>query len=236
MGAQGPQRAIGPIGPQGPKGDTGATGGTGPQGIPGVAGPAGPAGPPGPQGAQGPQGPAGPAGPPGPDNQQQINDLQQQINVLTARIAVLEQAATESLAVFDANGLRVGNVMDINMDGSYVVVPFHIDSHGIFLKVTRTTLNILPSVFPVIFTSEDCTGQAYFIGGLFTIPLSRVALQPPGHTVYFAENDAPSIPVTYHSTYTDGLCRSTGAIDSDAVPALTLINLDTVFTPPFSVR
>jgi len=104
----------------------------------------------------------------------------------------------------------------------------------------------------VYFDQENCAGTPLLIlqGTLgetrpTLLPLVAVAL--PGHTVYLAENEGPAQTFYYTSTLKaisatepynhGGQCENIGSISPiNARQATPLIDLDTLFTPPFRAR
>lgn len=134
---------LGAVGPQGPKGDAGATG---------IQGPAGLQGPIGPQGIQGPVGPTGPAGSGG---------------------------GTVAQTLVDANGLKIGDVARIDpaipgrvlvrydlSDGNYVYLlatPTAFGSYGNATSPAGSGAQLAQA--RVLFTSTDCTGDAFIAQG-----------------------------------------------------------------------
>ncbi|MBI3144392.1 MAG: hypothetical protein HYZ18_03815 [Pseudogulbenkiania sp.] len=149
------------------------------------------------------------------------------------------------LRVFDSNGKRVGDVISVyTADGpAAITVDFQQQnivlwaySYGLSADSGGRGLN-------VYFTTADCTGTPYVDEqGATLLPLAVLAR--PGRTLYFGDSTVtPFQPLL--SSLLPGETRggATGACtiiapssERRVVPAIRLIDLDTLFTPPFSVR
>ena len=84
------------------------------------------------------------------------------------------------------------------------------------------------------FTSNDCSGIPYLevVSRLF----SSAAVAAPNQTLYATDsNDTPQ-NLTIFSTLTNGDCDVPGGTDTLVREALPLVDLSTVFTPPFSLQ
>lgn len=207
-GQQGP---VGPAGPQGPEGPTGAVGPMGPAGPKGDTGETGPAGP------QGPVGPEGPAGQDGQDG--------------------------SAVVVVDSVGTVLGNVI-----GGTKLLPYY--------DRTNVALNINGQVYSVVvnrngfwqdgmlyYELPNCLGTAYLEdisnGNLGVFPVSYVTY----NNVLFVEAGEIITGAQYRSTGSQGdkTCipaastTGVGTMSGTAVPLARIIDLDTLFTPPFEV-
>jgi hypothetical protein len=181
------------------------------------------------------------------DLQQQIDQLQQQINALNEQLTGLEQAANGP-AVYDANGKQVGPTIGIltSQDGP-VVVAFRVGERVIPLLVTRVgiggDLSFGGSQNNLFFETPDCTGPPSALA-LSSVMLPRAIVAEPGNTVYFVDPFGPSHLITQRSFLPGaGAGGQPGPCSSEAgptvitvVPAIPLIDLDTLFTPPFSIH
>lgn len=183
---------FGAVGPQGAKGDTGA------QGPIGLQGPRGDTGATGPQGIQGPAGPAGPAGSGG---------------------------ASVAQTLADANGFKIGDVVRIEPanGASRAVIRYDLpDSNYVYLSASPSGLTSFgnaatplpftttPLQARVVFTSANCTGDAYvaqgtvidqftprqalILSGLFGFPPIPAGSCPVPASAYLFENDG-SCPI-----------------------------------------
>jgi hypothetical protein len=162
-----------------------------------------------------------------------------------------KQAVTplEQAVIVDADGDKVGSVLGLN--GPMAVVLIQFQGRLFSLNVSKNGLS--PTGNPVFFTTNNCTGTPYVIvqaPGLVT--LSTIA--PPGNSLY--GNDPNGIPqiITALSLLLPSVpggqpasCQSTTPPPPPgvpppsppqilAVPALRLVDLNTVFTAPFSIR
>jgi hypothetical protein len=166
------------------------------------------------------------------------------------------------LTVFDADGKRVGAVMDAsNLSSSGFAVEadvaFKVGQVPFVLNVYRdgfsTGALVLP---PVAWESSDCSGKPFL--GRFTegapgfapsggsMPL--VAVGFPGNTVYVEDGATQTVTIGSFSTPTVAVlafsqpvstCLNTGfPVGSEAVlfPARALINMNDEFRPPFAVK
>jgi len=163
----------------------------------------GPQGPQGETGEQGPQGIQGPEGPEGP--------------------------AGPSIVVLDALGAEVGRVMDVS-GNEFARVPLRVSGHTFTLIVTKEGFfrdNGVP-----VFESSDCSGTPLMPVGTPSV-FPTVIVGSPGHTAYLP--DPIAIPQNFpveSILRPDGCDPITTGIDN-AVPAIPLVDLDTLFTPPF---
>jgi hypothetical protein len=133
-------------GPQGPQGLVGMIGPQGPGGGPGATGEVGPVGPQGVPGEVGPQGPQGVQGTPG-------------------------LSSTGTPQVVDANGQVLGTLIQttglplvLRQMGEFTVALPVIAGYGFY--ATGMTF---------YYTSADCTGSAYTLGGGNLVPLATIA-------------------------------------------------------------
>lgn len=176
-----------------------------------TVGPAGPAGPGGPQGPQGPPGPSG--------------------------------SDADTPIVVDATGVRVGPVVsfDANLLDS-VVVAFRHSGMVIPLHVQRT--RFLPFRYLQLwFEATDCSGPPLVEGGAST-PWSDLPFQfaqdavvgLPGSTIYVPDTHPGGSFTTVRSYERLGACTQGAGESRFLYPARPLIDLNTLFAPPFSVR
>ncbi|MGH8063666.1 MAG: hypothetical protein ACRERE_00210 [Candidatus Entotheonellia bacterium] len=153
------------------------------------------------------------------------------------------------MMVVDANGRRVGLLIGIDRatrDGvpSDVWVAFKVDEHVFALRLHKDrflgTVNGFPEGEPGVgFESTDCSGTAFVATEASDestlLPVTQVA--GPGSTVYLQQSGAPSQLIAMQSLLNvDDVCRSGFLRNSRAYPALPLVDLAPLFTPPFHVR
>jgi hypothetical protein len=90
------------------------------------------------------------------------------------------------------------------------------------------------------FTSEDCTGMPWFpfepIGGAPLPLLPQSAIAPPGWTLYLQIPNVAPQSIAAKSFLTSGAQCTSADRSLDAVLAQPLVDLLTIFTPPFSLR
>lgn len=213
---------VGPPGPHGPVGPAG------PQGPAGPAGALGPIGATGSQGLQGPTGPRGAQGTQGP-------------------AGVPGQPAPLPLGVYDANGVKIGDVvgvaaaaaLDPSVDPRVADPIVVIESHGMRFVLAATYEGLVGNaVAEVAFGSPDCQGQAYVYPYPRVVLMPRVAIVGPNKTAYVTMNaclsDGPE-QITVQSTLVPGLpCRNVSPAIRAVCPAVPTLDLE--FARPFSVR
>lgn len=133
------------------------------------------------------------------------------------------------LNVLDANkklvgvaDLAVGNVQVIFQLGNLTFTVAVRDDHfagGDFLR----------------FESADCSGTPWMTP-VSHLLLSNAAIQSPGNTVYIPDPViAPQIIIPRSVSF-EGACSGWSSFGELLVPAQPVIDLLTVFTPPFTVR
>jgi len=196
-----------------------------------------------------------PGVPPG----QPFQALLDQIDALKGQINALQAAANNTYVVYDATGKKVGTVIGVSEISSpillaqtlqYPVVLIEHNNHRIPLIVAKDRFY---SAYKLLhYTNADCTGQAYvsvssFISGGATAqvvidvpnPFS-MAVVPFDSSVVYVENGAP-IPasdVTLQSYKFGDHCilPSINLFHKSVVRVDPLVDLHTLFTPPFQVR
>ncbi len=170
------------------------------------------------------------------------------ITMLTPVVYAKKPTTLQSISnsvVVDSTGKTVGNVNTL-LVGNEAVVVFNIDGYTVTLTFTHS--NILGScgqggglAAGPFFTSGDCSGTPLICSQpdavLPSSTVSAPALGIPGNAVYVS-NGTPinfSIPFSGSLLFPDGSCISNTLIGT-YVPAVKVIDLTTVFTPPFSVQ
>jgi hypothetical protein len=156
---------------------------------------------------------------------------------ITATIAAQSALRSRtSVAVVDAKGVKVGDVFSL-VDiccGLIGAVAFEVNKEIFVVLVSPQGFTAdEPNV--VLFTSSDCSSPPFVVaeGGPTLFPAAAVTA--PGSTVYLAEPDATFEHLANSwRLVSDGSCVPFGELG--ALPAHVVINLDTLFTPPFSVR
>jgi hypothetical protein len=171
--------------------------------------------------------------------------LNERLTTLEGRVSALEQAGN-GLAVYDANGNRVGRVIGITELQNRAFVVFHIGMHKFLLWVNEIQLSgefETSTQNSIFFETPDCTGPPFAIA-VSSFRLPRVVVASPGNTLYVTDSVTPPQPMTFRSFLpgaagdAPGPCGQEAGpiVINSAVPAIPLLDLNTVFTPPFSVR
>ncbi len=164
----------------------------------------------------------------------------------------------EQLVVLDADGKRVGPAIGAeHVVGQFVpLVPFRVGQVPFILGVYRDGFAPVVTTSPttVLWESEDCSGTPFLQAhgfptarSLGAMPLIAVGL--PGNTVYVEDGpgrtirvrsiSTPSVEALLGSPELRSQCNRSGwpvGLEGLAIPARALINLDTRFRAPFTVR
>ena len=159
--------------------------------------------------------------------------------LLHADLAFAEKPSVRpvgQVVVVDSKGKIVGNT-DGGMIGDYfsgrATILLKVDERLFAVRVVKNTL----FGFPLYFRFTNCQGQPWYPVASADQPLwPTAAIFTPGMSVYLPRLDAVVEQITYQSVWQwDGGCRNLSNTTA-LIPAEPLIDLDTVFTPPFSVR
>lgn len=152
-----------------------------------------------------------------------------------------ELPTVQDLAVFDTNGKRLGNAVGIT-DKNRLVLSFKVDDH-LFTAVLFTKDHFVGTGFgeATYFDSPDCTGNPFIHKERDNV-LPSIQVNIPGNTIYMEDPDATArsvrvrsfLPAASSDGY--GACYNTDSQLNNRIRAIPLIDLNTVFTPPFSVR
>jgi hypothetical protein len=145
----------------------------------------------------------------------------------------------ERPVVTDAHGAMLGSVVAIN--GPTAMVLIDLGGRPFSLNVLPTQL--LGTGGPLYFTTTNCTGIPYITfqpPGLSTPSV----LAAPSNSLYAAVPNAIPLLITALSVQLPAMpggppsCQSTPPPPPQvfAVAAMRLVDLNTVFTPPFSIR
>lgn len=134
-----------------------------------------------------------------------------------------------SFEVIDANGRLVGNFSGFGM-------VFHLFGRVVLLGADRDGFR----GGELYFESRNCTGTPWIIvfpnSSSMLAPFGTVA--PPGTTVYVSAADASTETFHAGSVYRERRCDLDpfpfGNVE--VLPAVPLIDMDTLFTPPFAAR
>jgi hypothetical protein len=147
-----------------------------------------------------------------------------------------------SLEVVDAHEQKVAAVFGLFQSSSgpsafsRAVVVFEVDKQPFVVIVSVNAF--LGTVSGPFFQSSNCSGPP-LIADVPQSIIAQSAISAPGHTVYVTEPDAtPQRFDSFQGTFLaqDGTCQPTGGGGITLLAARAVVDLDTLFTPPFSVR
>jgi len=147
------------------------------------------------------------------------------------------------LIVHDATGKKVGEVQDSSYPGGTAFVPVSINGSVYVLSLTGP--NELGGDSTATFRyyqSQDCSGVAWLpVGGPYvqTWPFPQTVILTPGRTLYEVLPARAEEPPVNSQISNDGLCSTVGARDYPIrwlAPTKPLVDLSTVFTPPYSIK
>ena len=146
-----------------------------------------------------------------------------------------------NVEVVDAHGSIVGKVVGISRGEESILlahVAVSINQQVFVLSARRDRLHGPDAHATVHFESNDCSGTPYLNDSLFN-PLSLipyVAVTAPGSTLSVAQGTVQTI-AAMSSISVGGACNSFSTPSvMQAVPGTVLVDLDTLFTPPFTLR
>ena len=173
-----------------------------------VVGPPGPVGPAGPAGPAGPQGLQGPPGPSG----------------------------GAGMMVVDSADRVVGSVIGFTFDGPQRILPnVVLQKDGLLVGLTVGPGGLEGSGGSLFFDQAGCQGQAYLSGPFDTLILPGT-IEVPDQTLYVPDLSATPGLVTVRSFLQIGTCFTFQFDLLTAVPAIPLVDLGTLYTPPFSTK
>lgn len=149
--------------------------------------------------------------------------------------------AKEHLTVFDKNDVKVGTVISIADENENPVwVALKIDETVILVRVFRYGFKG-PSTAQAFFIEQDCQGTPFLqsdrVQGAAQM-LPSVFIASPGQTVYVLNPDELSTTFYPQSKLSgNGSCEKLNLLNPLTLrPAKPLIDLSTIFTPPFSIQ
>jgi len=148
----------------------------------------------------------------------------------------------QQVTVVDSNGKIVGH--SFGGVGLHFLVGAHPSFEPtVLLQVAQrvVAVNVTKDRFyagQVLFELENCQGARWFPPNDRTSEslLPYVVVGPPGNTIYLPQINALPQRMTFGSVLSFGNECSSFPFSAPGIPGDALINLDTVFTPPFSVR
>ncbi|MBI3030257.1 MAG: hypothetical protein HYY64_12165 [Candidatus Rokubacteria bacterium] len=142
------------------------------------------------------------------------------------------------MTVVDSVGTQIGGVVGLTFDGSQrVLANVVLQQDGRMIA-----LIVYPDHFEgtgpsLSYESTDCTGTPLFDGDFNTMILPGT-IEGPGSTVYVPDTSTPPQALTAKSLLQLGMCFPVpgGFGLPSAIPAVPLVDLDTLYTPPFSLQ
>lgn len=189
----------------------------------------GPPGPPGPMGAQGPQGEQGVTGPQGLQGERGLPGIQGEKGDTGP-----PGPAAKTFAVYDANNNKVGDVISTSSPPATAMIALQVDTHLLALSVNNNAIDGSTSG-PPRFESTNCLGAPLVEPGSTHSIFPFVTVAPPGRTIYLPDPAAIPRQFRYRSEL-----NPEGCVPVDdllvGVPASVLLDLNTLFTPPFRVE
>ena len=159
--------------------------------------------------------------------------------LFSADLAFAEKPTVKPIGqvtIVDSKGKIVGSAFGSIVEGTLVpTVLLKMNDHLFTIVVGKDRLFGRVNIF---YESEGCLGTPYFpADSPVGLLLPMGALVPPGNTVYVPQQGAVPKRVSFQSIFIPvGGCRP-HITSFEAVPGESLlIDLDAVFTPPFSIR
>jgi hypothetical protein len=140
----------------------------------------------------------------------------------------------DQLSVVDASGKTMGKLLDLYKGNSGSAIVALKANDLIFTAwIHRDGFE----TGDLCFESADCSGPAFACdcGDAPLLGAAQAAISAPGNTLYASAAGAIPRPVTFQSEiYSDGTCQNVfgGSCDA-ALPVQAMIDLNTMFTPPF---
>jgi hypothetical protein len=143
----------------------------------------------------------------------------------------------KTLTVIDANHKTVGQIGPFQGVCASNAVSYQVGGRIFSVGVDKTGFPKCPILTTSFFESTDCSGTPFvqvFISAL--VEISRVG--EPGSTVYLPDLDNIQQNFLSHSQTNlfGGGCSIFDNNLPNAAPEIPIIDLDTVFTPPFKVQ
>ncbi len=172
--------------------------------------------------------------------QQQINALNSQVGILNTQVATVNArlgslGSSSALAVYDAHGNKIGDVVGVQDEIPWVSV-----TAGGHVVALRVFAEQLVGGF-VWFSGASCAGTAYVSDtAMFNTAdaFSFAAVREPGGVIYTADpkttvQRVPVLSVAQH----DGTCFTfSSPVTQSLVPGTAIMTLDLQFSRPYSVH
>lgn len=166
------------------------------------------------------------------------SQLQNKLILLQDDVTRLESLTAGHLTIFDANGVTIGESIGLSFQGN-PIVSMSIEGQVVVLGVREDGFFNVGRVGPY-FDGLDCTGIPLITrreteNNLLTI----VKVNAPGQTLYIEDStavDEIEVQSLLFQDFADPRvsgCFNTGGFTG--VSVIPLLDLDTLFTPPFTV-
>lgn len=144
--------------------------------------------------------------------------------------------STDHLTVVDVNGTKVGETIGVGIDGA-PLISMIIESEIFVVGVSEyrffTEYQGTGLLSRLYWDGLNCTGTPLIVGSANTI-LPNVRVNIPGNTIYLEDDDDEERQGLSYLVAEGKDCLNPSLIHS-GVPATPLIDLNTLFTPPFTV-
>ncbi len=145
-------------------------------------------------------------------------------------------SAQDALTAVDSNGKVLGPVLDTtDVTYFFVEVAMRAGKQIFVVSINRTDIRFGP--LPLFYESADCTGTAYFgtCSPLLT-GCSTIGPGNAGHALFLRAPDAPRASVSVRSKFQNGFCEDFNPFTMMALPATSVLDWESTFTPPFHLR
>jgi len=139
------------------------------------------------------------------------------------------------MMIVDSVGSVVGPVTGFTFDGPQRVLPNVVFQKDGLLAGLLVGSGLEGSGGSLAFDQVGCQGQAY-LSGPFTTLILPGTIESPGQTLYVPDPSVPPGLVTARSLLQAGTCFTFQFDLLSAVPAIPVVDLDTLFIPPFSLK
>jgi len=170
---------------------------------------------------------------------------------LQTDVTILQEHASQDLEVVDALGEVVGKIISIEETGgapTVVFVAFRVDNFTFVLRLFNDKFKgsidrvggVGPSSQGVAFDTDNCTGTPFIA---FNSSAAHNSLLPttqvtgPGNIVYTPQPGAASqLPTLRSIRRENGDCDPIVLDTTRVVPALVIVNMNTLYQFPFTLR
>ena len=158
--------------------------------------------------------------------------------VLTPVPAQAQIQTVGTLKVFDANGKKVGKVLDAPASSNgYAVVAMKGNGIPFAVAVSNASPPFFGFMSALYFTVDDCGGTAYADASQLAGPMGVAFVDGPNSSVFVPDPSAVPETVTVLSLRSQGgSCQVSKTFTLLAVPVVSLGDLSPQFTPPFTVK